>query len=90
MLIVDVMSQKKDIQKYVNLAQIVKLIESIKKSTFSFFTIVQSTTFSADLIENQRRDLVVLRKNYKKNFRMYREKIEIFKDLSLFILTSVN
>ncbi len=81
---------KKDIQKYVDFARIVKSIESIKKSIFNFFTIVQLTTFSTNLIENQRRDLIVLRKNHKKNLRMYRDKIEILKILNLFILTSVD
>ncbi len=90
MLIVDAMIQKRDIQKYVNLVRIVKSVESIKKSTSNFFTIVQSTTFSADLIENQRRNLIVLRENHKENFRTYREKIEILKALNLFILTSVD
>ncbi len=90
MLIVDAMTQRKNIQKYVNLVRIVKLVESIKKSTSSFFAIVQSTTFSTNLIENQRRDLTVLRKNHKKNLRTYREKIEILKTLNLFILTSVD
>ncbi len=84
------MTQKRNIQKYVNLAKIVKSVESIKKSTFDFFTIVQFTTFSTDLIENQRRDLIVLRKNHKENLRTYREKIEILKVLNLFILTSID
>jgi hypothetical protein len=52
--------------------------------------IVQSTTFSADLIENQRRNLIVLKKNYKKNYRTYREKIKILKILNIFILTSID
>ncbi len=90
MLIVDAMTQREDIQKYVNLARIVKSVESIKKSTSSFFTIVQSTTFSADLTENQRRDLAVLRENHKENLQTYRKKIEILKALNLFILTSVD
>ncbi len=90
MLIVDAMIQREDIQEYVNLARIVKSIELIKKSTSNFFTIVQSTTFSTNLIENQRRNLIVLRKNHKKNLRTYREKIEILKVLNLFILTSVD
>jgi hypothetical protein len=84
------MTQRKDIQKFVNFARIMKSVKSIKKSIFNFFTIVQSTTFSANLIENQRRDLIVLRKNHKKNLRTYRKKIKIVKTLNLFILTSID
>ncbi len=84
------MIQRDRIQEYVNLTRIIESIELIKSSFFSFFTIVLSTTFSDDLIENQRRDLAVLRKNHKENLRTYRKKIEIFKKLNLFILTSVN
>ncbi len=79
MLIVDVMIQRKNIQEYVNLIRINKSIVLIKQSIFIFFTIVQSMTFSANLIENQRRNLTILKENHKKIFERIEKRSRVRK-----------
>jgi hypothetical protein len=83
------MIRRDDVQKYVNLIT-VESAESVKSLTFTFFTIKLGATKSDDLSTDQQRDLAILREDHKKALRTYRERIEALKNLSLFILTSVN
>jgi hypothetical protein len=89
MLIIETMIKRSDVQKYVN-SITVESTESVKSSIFTFFTIKLDAIKSNDLSIDQQRDLAILRKNHKKTLRTYRERIEAFKNLNLFILTSMN
>jgi hypothetical protein len=89
-LIIDTMIKRDNIQKYVNLIRIIESTESVKSSILTFFTIKLDAVKSNDLSINQQRDLAILRENHKKTLRTCRERIEVFKNLNLFILTSVN
>jgi hypothetical protein len=88
-LIIETMIRRDDVQKYVNLIT-VESIESVKSSIFTFFTIKLEAIKSDDFSIDQQRDLTILRENHKNALRTYRERIEILKNLNLFILTSVN
>ncbi len=88
-LIIETMIKRDKIEKFVNLIKN-EFIESAKSSTSFFSTIKFDVVFSANIIENQRRDLVVLRENHKRNLRMYRKRIEALNILDLFILTFID
>jgi hypothetical protein len=64
--------------------------EFVKSIISTFFLIINDIAFSINLSEDQRRDLIILRKNHKKNLRTYKERIEALKILNLFILISMN
>ncbi len=55
-----------------------------------FFIIKSEVTSSKNLIEDDRRDLLMMRDDFKKTMRTYREKIEAFKALNLHILITVD
>ncbi len=88
-LIVSAMIKRDDIEKYVNLTKI-ELIESIKFTLSTFSNMRSDVRSSANLTENQRRDLTFLREDYKKAIRTYRKKAEVFKQLKTYILITVN
>ncbi len=91
MLIIETMIRRSDVQKYVNLIKLtIESTESVKSSTLTFFTVKLDAIKSDNLSIDQQRDLAILRENHKKTLRTYRERIESFKNLNLFILTSVN
>jgi hypothetical protein len=83
------MIKRDDIEKYVNLTKI-ELIESIKFTLSTFSNMRSDVRSSANLTENQRRDLTFLREDYKKAIRTYRKKAEVFKQLKTYILITVN
>jgi hypothetical protein len=89
-LIIETIIKRGKIENFVNLIKIDESVESVNSSTSSFSTIKIDVVFSANLTENQRRDLVVLREDHKKNLCMYKERIEALKILDLFILTSID
>ncbi len=84
------MIKRAKIDQYVNLIRVVKSIELTKSFTFSVWIIKQDAQFTIDLIENQRRDLAMMREDYKKNLRTYRERIDALKILNTFVLISMN
>jgi CO dehydrogenase/acetyl-CoA synthase beta subunit len=84
------MIKSDDIKKYVNLTEIIESSESSKSKLSSFSNIVQKVTSTANLIENQRRDLSMIRKNVKKKIRAYRERKKTLKVLNIHILIIVD
>jgi hypothetical protein len=89
-LIIETMTKRESIERYVNLFKIDESIESIKSSTSFFATIKFDAENSDALFDEQRRDLIILRKDHKKKLRTYRKRIETLKNLNTFILTWVD
>ncbi len=83
------MTKRDDVEKYVNLIKI-KSAEFIEFDLSIFFTIKFDATNSIDLSINEQRDLAILRKDYKKRMRKYKKRIDVLKNLNIFIFTSVN
>jgi hypothetical protein len=88
-MIVKTMTKRDDVEKYVNLIKI-ESAESIELDLSIFFTIKFDATNSTKLSIDERRDLVILRENYKKRMRRYKKRIDALKNLNIFILTSVD
>jgi hypothetical protein len=88
-MIVKTMTKRDDVEKYVNLIKI-KSAEFIEFDLSIFFTIKFDATNSIDLSINEQRDLAILRKDYKKRMRKYKKRIDVLKNLNIFIFTSVN
>jgi hypothetical protein len=84
------MIKRDDVERYVNLIKIVKSAKSIKSHLSIFLTIKLDAISSTDLSIEEQRDLAILREDHKKKMRTYRKKIEILKNLNIFILTSVD
>jgi hypothetical protein len=57
---------------------------------FIFFTIKFDATSSTELSIDEQRDLVILREEYKKKMRKFKERIYALKNLNIFILTSID
>jgi hypothetical protein len=89
-LIVKFMIKSDDIKKYVNLTETFESLKSSKSKLSSFFDIVQEITSTANLIENQRRDLSMMRDDVKKEIRAYRERKKTLRVLNIHILISVD
>jgi hypothetical protein len=81
------MIKRDKIEKFVNLI-IIESDESVKSSSFIFFDFVNDVTSSAS--SEKLHDLVILRENYKKLLRTYKERIEALKILDLFVLISID
>jgi hypothetical protein len=88
-MIVKTMIKRDDVEKYVNLTKI-ESAESIEFDLSIFFTIKLDATNSTDLSIDEQRDLAIMREDYKKKMRKYRERIDALKNLNIFILTSVD
>jgi hypothetical protein len=88
-MIVKTMIKRDDVEKYVNLIKI-ESAESIELDFFIFFTIKFDATNSTELSIDEQRDLVILREDYKKRMRKYKKRIDVLKNLNIFILTSVD
>jgi hypothetical protein len=73
----------------VNLIRI-EFAEYIEFDLFIFFTIKFDATNSIELSIDEQRDVVILREDYKKKMRRYKEQIDALKYLNIFILSSVN
>ncbi len=86
-LIIETMIKRDKIEKFVNLI-IIESDESVKSSSFIFFDFVNDVTSSAS--SEKLHDLVILRENYKKLLRTYKERIEALKILDLFVLISID
>jgi hypothetical protein len=89
-MIIKTMIKRDDVERYVNLIKIVKSTESIELDLSIFFTIKIDAINSTDLSIDEQRDLVILRENYKNQMRRYRKRIDVWKNLNIFILTSVD
>jgi hypothetical protein len=88
-MIVKTMTKRDDVEKYVNLIKI-ESAESIELDLSIFFTIKFDATNSTDLSIDEQRDLAIMREDYKKRMRKYKERIDVLKNLNIFILTSIN
>ncbi len=88
-LIINFMTRRNDIDVYVNLIKL-EFSESVKSILLTFSSIKDEISSSKNLIEDERRDLSMMRDDFKKTMRTYREKFEILKTLNLHILITVN
>jgi hypothetical protein len=88
-MIIKTMTRRDDVEKYVNLIKI-ESAESIESDLSIFFTIKFDAINSTDLSIDEQRDLAILREDYKKKMRKYKERIDVLKNLNIFILTSVD
>ncbi len=88
-MIVKTMIKRDDVERYVNLTKI-ESAESIEFDLSIFFTIKLGATNFTDLSIDEQRDLAIMREDYKKKMRRYKERIDALKNLNIFILTSVD
>ncbi len=88
-MIIKTIIKRDDVELYVNLIKI-ESIKSIEFDFFIFFTIKIDAINSIDLSIEKQRDLAILRKDYKKQMRRYKKKIDALKNLNIFILTSID
>jgi hypothetical protein len=88
-MIVKTMTKRDDVERYVNLIKI-ESAEFIELDLSIFFTIKLDETNSINLSIDEQRDLAIMRENYKKKKRKYKERIDVLKNLNIFILTSVD
>jgi hypothetical protein len=88
-MIIKTMIKRDDVERYVNLIKIesAKLIEF---DLFISFTIKIDAINSINLSIDEQRDLVIVRENYKNQMRKYKKRIDVLKNLNIFILTSVD
>jgi hypothetical protein len=88
-MIIKTMIKRDDVEKYVNLIKI-ESAESIEFDLSIFFTVKLDATNSTDLSIDEQRDLAIMRKDYKKRMRKYKERIDVLKNLNIFILISID
>jgi hypothetical protein len=88
-LIINFMIRRSSIDAYVNLIK-PELSESVKPVLFTFSSIKNEVTFSKVLIEDERRDLLMMRNDFKETMCIYREKLEALKAQNLHILITVD
>jgi hypothetical protein len=83
------MIKRDDVEKYVNMTKI-ESAEFIEFDLFIFFTIKLDATNFTDLSIDEQRDLAIMQEDYKKKMRKYKERIDVLKNLNIFILISVD
>jgi hypothetical protein len=88
-MIVKTMIKRDDVEKYVNLIKI-EFAEFIEFDLSIFFTIKFDATNSIDLSIDEQRDLAIMREDYKKKMRKYKERIDALKNLNIFILILID
>jgi hypothetical protein len=88
-MIVKAMTKRDDVERYVNLIKI-EFEEFIKLDLFIFFTIKLDATNSIDLSIDEQRDLAIMREDYKKRMRKFKERIDVLKNLNIFIFISID
>jgi hypothetical protein len=88
-MIVKTMIKRDDVERYVNLTKI-ESAEFIELDLSIFVTIKFDATNFTDLSIDDQRDLAIMREDYKKKMRRYKERIDALKNLNIFILTSVD
>jgi hypothetical protein len=88
-MIVKTMTKRDDVERYVNLIK-TESAEFIELDLPIFFTVKLDATNSTDLSIDEQRDLAIMREDYKKKMRKYRERIDALKNLNIFILISVD
>jgi hypothetical protein len=82
-MIIKTMIKRDDVERYVNLIKI-ESIESITLNLSIFFTIEIDAINSTDLTIDEKRDLAILREDYKNQMRRYRQRIDVLKNLNIF------
>jgi hypothetical protein len=88
-LIINFMTRRSDIDEYMNLIKS-KSFELVK-SKMSIFSSIKSEIISfKNLIKDERRDLLMMRNNFKKMMRTFKKKFEALKTLNLHILITVD
>jgi hypothetical protein len=88
-MIIKTMTKRDDVERYVNLIRI-ESAKFIELDLFIFFTIKLDATNSTDLSIDEQRDLAIMREDYKKKMRKYKERIDALKNLNIFIFISVD
>jgi hypothetical protein len=88
-MIIKTMIKRDDVERYVNLIRI-ESTESIEFDFSIFFTIKIDAINSTDLSIDEQRDLAILWEDYKNQMRKYKKRIDVLKNLNIFILTSVD
>jgi hypothetical protein len=88
-LIINFMTRRSDIDEYVDLIK-PETPESVKPGMSTFFSIKSGATSSKNLTEDERRDLLMMRDDFKETVRTYRKKSEALKGLNLHILTTID
>ncbi len=88
-MIIKTTIKRDDIERYVNLISI-EFAEFVELDLCIIFTIKFDATNSIELSIDEQRDLVILRKDYKKKMRKYKKRIDALKNLNIFILTSID
>jgi hypothetical protein len=88
-MIVKTMTKRDDVEKYVNLIKI-ESAEFIEFDFFIFFTIKFDATNSTDLSIDEQRDFAIMQKDYKKKIRKYKKRIDVLKNLNIFIFISID
>jgi hypothetical protein len=83
------MTKRDDVERYVNLIKI-ESAEFIKLDLSIFFTIKLDAANSIDLSIDEQRDLAIMREDYKKKMRKYKERIDALKNLNIFIFISID
>ncbi len=88
-MIVKIKTKRDDVEKYVNLIKI-EFVKFIEFDFFIFFTIKLDATNSINLTIDEQRDFAILQKDYKKKMRKYKKRIDVSKNLNIFILISID
>jgi hypothetical protein len=88
-MIVKTIIKRDDIERYVNLTKI-EFAEFIEFDFSIFFTIKLDATNFIDLSIDEQRDLAIMREDYKKKMRKYKKRIDVLKNLNIFIFISMN
>jgi hypothetical protein len=86
---VKTMIKRDDVERYVNLTKI-ESAEFIELDLSIFFTIELDATNFTDLSIDEQRDLAIMREDYKKKMRKYKERIDVLKNLNIFIFISID
>jgi hypothetical protein len=88
-MIVKTMIKRDDVETYVNLTKI-ESAEFIELDLSIFFTIKLDATNFTDLSIDEQRDLAIMREDYKKKMRKYKEQIDVLKNLNIFSLIAID
>ncbi len=88
-MIVKTMIKRDDVERYVNLTKI-EFAEFIEFDLFIFFTIKLDATNFIVLSIDEQRNLAIMREDYKKKMRKYKKRIDVLKNLNIFIFISIN
>lgn len=88
-LIINAMAKRRDFENFVDLTAI-ETPESTKPETPSYVSIKEGARLAVDLSEDQRKDLLIMREDYKDILKIYKQKKSAPKDTEQRIMTIVN